>query len=389
MNHPIQKTFRKCLATILFLLIASVSFAAQPKPQPLVLAFYHPWYGTPSGSAKQWYKWDSFRFPGRYNPERIKADGRREIACADYPLIGPYDQGDREVVRWHFRLAKAAGIDGFLCSWWKFKEGGSAWDRWQSDLFENILLPVAQEEGFKVGIIDECAHYVRRTDHLLWRITNNLPRLAQHPAYLRIKGQPVWFVYQVWDDWLSASEAEQYVGEAEKIVGQVFWIFDKLKAVGTSDALGAKMLTRPEWLAISKIDCFGTYSYFGHWRDIRPASITALYSGFVQDVHRAGKWAQLPFSPGHDNTAVSSEPCAIPRHEGETLSGFLKAIDVAQPEIAVVCSFNEWLEMTQIEPGANWPDPYLFLTQIARWRGRIWETPPLPPGSSLDLNKPR
>src|SRR5262245_40143815 len=128
--------------------------------KPILLAFYHPWYGTPSGSAKKWYKWDSFRFPGRYDPERIKADGRRDIACGDYPLIGPYDQGDREVVRWHFRLAKASGIDGFLCSWWKFKQGGSEWDKWQADLFEKVLLPIARDEGFKVGVIDECAHYV-------------------------------------------------------------------------------------------------------------------------------------------------------------------------------------------------------------------------------------
>ena len=47
------------------------------------------------------------------------ANGRRDIASGDYSLIGPYDQSDREVVRWHFCLAKAVGIDGFLCSWWE------------------------------------------------------------------------------------------------------------------------------------------------------------------------------------------------------------------------------------------------------------------------------
>ena len=46
--------------------------------------------------------------------------GEHEIASGDYPLIGPYDTGDpRKLSRWHFRLAKAAGLDGFICSWWR------------------------------------------------------------------------------------------------------------------------------------------------------------------------------------------------------------------------------------------------------------------------------
>jgi hypothetical protein len=357
---------------------AQLRATAAETNKPLLFAFYHPWYGTPGGSAKQWYKWDSFRFPDRYKPERVLANGRREIASMDYPLIGPYDQGDREVVRWHFRLAKAAGIDGFLCSWWKFHPSRSPWDQWQTELFEKVLLPVAQEENFKVAVIDECAHYVRSYDQLLWRITNCLPPLSKHSAYLKIKTQPAWFIYQVWDDWLTPTQAQRYVTEAEAAVGDVFWIFDKLKAVGTSSDVGAKMFIQPEWLRIGRIDCFGTYSYFGHWRDVRKENIAALYSGFVQNVRDAGKQVALPVSPGHDNTPVSAEPCAIPRNAGATMKKFLRAVDSAKPEIVVVCSWNEWLETTQVEPSATWDDPYLYLKILAEWRGKNWKQPPLP-----------
>lgn len=356
----------------------SPALAAQTN-QPLVLAFYHPWYGTPNGSATNWYKWDSFRFPERYKPERILSNGRHEIASMDYPLIGPYDQGDREVVRWHFRLAKAAGIDGFLCSWWVFRgERSKHWDQWQSGLFEKVLLPVAQEENFKIAVIDECAHYVRNYDQLLWRITNCLPPLARHPAYLKINHQPAWFIYQVWDDWLTPTQAQRYVTEAEAAVGNVFWMFDKLKAVGTASDVGAKMFVQPDWLKIPEIDCFGTYSYFGHWRDVRPKSIKTLYTGFARNVHEAGRSVALPVNPGHDNTPVSDEPCAIPRANGKTLKGFLRAVDAAKPEIVMVCSWNEWLETTQIEPSATWDDPYLYLKILADWRGLKWKQPPLP-----------
>jgi len=353
------------------------AFAVQTN-RPLVLAFYHPWYGTPAGSAKQWYKWDSFRFPDRYKPERILPNGRRDIASADYPLIGPYDQGDREVVRWHFRLAKAAGIDGFLCSWWKFHPSRSHWDEWQTDLFEKVLLPVAREEDFKIAVADECAHYVRSYDQLLWRVTNNLPRLARHPAYLKINNQSAWFIYQVWDDWLTAGQAGSYVAEAEKVTGDVFWIFDKLKAIRTATDARAKMLVQPDWLQLPRIDCFGTYSYFGHWRDVREKTITTLYSDFVRDVRQAGKLAALPVSPGHDNTPVNAEPCIIPRENGATLKSFLRAVHAAKPEIVLVCSWNEWLETTQIEPSATWHDPYLYLKTLASWRGKEWRQPPMP-----------
>jgi hypothetical protein len=77
---------------------------------------------------------------------------------------------------------------------------------------------------------------------------------------------------------------------------------------------------------------------------------------------------------------VNGAPLVLPRRDGELLKAFLHAIDAAQPEVAVVCSFNEWFEMTEVEPSATWPDPYLYLKLIAQWRGRVWETPPLPQG---------
>jgi hypothetical protein len=363
---------------IMFGVGCAFSSVAEGTNKPIVLAFYHPWYGTPDGSAKQWYKWDSFRFPDRYNPERVLTNGHREIASMDYPLIGPYDQGDREVVRWHFRLAKAAGIDGFLCSWWKFHPSRSHWDQWQTELFEKVLLSVAREEDFKVGIIDECAHYVRSYDPLLWRITNCLPALARHPAYLKIQNQPVWFIYQVWDDWLTPTQAQRYVSQAEAAVGDVFWMFDKLKTVGTADGAGAKMFVQPEWVKIPQIDCFGTYSYFGHWRDVRADNIVTLYSGFANNLRTAEKQIALPVSPGHDNTPVSTEPCTIPRNNGDTLKSFLRAVNAAKPGIVLVCSWNEWLETTQVEPSMTWSDPYIYLKIIADWRGKEFQQPPLP-----------
>lgn len=351
--------------------------------KPLLLAFYHPWYAAEHGPSKQWRKWDSWKFPQRYNPEQIEEGWRRKIASGDYPLIGPYDASDPEVVRWHFRLAKAAGIDGFICSWWKLPKPDRFWD-WQYELFAKVLLPVASQEDFAIAVLDECAHYVRNYDALLARITGFLPQYARHPGYLKVNGEPVWFVYQVWDDWLRADEAARYVREAEKLVGEVFWIFDKLKATGIAQWPGATLGVREDWLALEDIDCYGTYSFFGHWRETSAPEIEHLYRGFAQRVRARGHAVQLPIMPGHDNTAVEDKPYLAPRDNSALLKRFLAAIDAARPEIAVVCSFNEWFEMTQVEPAINWEDPYLYLRTIAAWRGKVWKTPPLPPPGAVD-----
>lgn len=351
--------------------------------KPLLLAFYHPWYGTPWGPTGKWKQWGSFKFKDRYKPEKVIDGWKHDIASGDYPLIGPYDTSDPEIVRWHFRLAKAAGIDGFLCSWWNVGREDGFWSE-QYKLFETVWLPVAEQENFKIAVIDECAHYIRNSDKLLWRITNCLPGYAKSPAYLKINGQPAWFVYQVWDDWIDSQIAQKYVTDAEKGVGDVYWMFGKMKATATSKSPGAVLTIYPDWLAIKEIDCFGTYSLFGNWRETREKELVQLYQGFAKNVRGAGKEVQLPILPGHDNTAVEEKPYVAEREKGRLLKSFCKAVDESKPEVAVVCSFNEWFEMTQIEPSANWKEPYLYLKVLAEWRGKKWQTPPLPPESSVD-----
>jgi hypothetical protein len=77
-------------------------------------------------------------------------DGTAEPRSKAQPLVGYYDSDNAEVVRWHIRLAKAAGIDAFLVSWWG---GANISDR----AFEKVILPVAAEEKFQVALCSELA----------------------------------------------------------------------------------------------------------------------------------------------------------------------------------------------------------------------------------------
>ena len=156
--------------------------------------------------------------------------------------------------------------------------------------------------------------------------TANTPK---SPAYLRVHGQPVWFIYQVWDDWLTPELAEKYVNAAERQVGDVYWIFDKLKATATAEFPGAILSIPPKWLSVKKIDCFGTYSLFGNWRETDPHALAQLYQDFTGAVHRSGHQVELPVLPGHNNTAVNPDPYVVPRQDGKVMEGFFHAVDTA------------------------------------------------------------
>lgn len=83
-------------------------------PKPIVFAHYMPWFaGSPT-----WRHWRGERNPGKFNPEDTDTCGRRKIASRYYPLCGPYDSTNPDVIDRHLRLMKESGIDGIIVDWY-------------------------------------------------------------------------------------------------------------------------------------------------------------------------------------------------------------------------------------------------------------------------------
>lgn len=78
-----------------------------------VYMHYMPWFHSKDISGF----WGSHWQMANKNPDRILGD-KREIAAHYYPLIGPYDSRDPDVVDYHLLLMKYAGIDGVLVDWY-------------------------------------------------------------------------------------------------------------------------------------------------------------------------------------------------------------------------------------------------------------------------------
>src|SRR6187399_140070 len=94
---------------------------AEQTPTPVVKTnsmkiymHYMPWFQSKPVSGY----WGSHWKMTNKNPEIIDANGKRQIASHYYPLIGPYDSKDSDVIEYHLLLMKYAGVDGILIDWY-------------------------------------------------------------------------------------------------------------------------------------------------------------------------------------------------------------------------------------------------------------------------------
>lgn len=85
------------------------------KTNPMkVYMHYMPWFQSKEVSGF----WGSHWRMSNRNPEIIDGTGKRQIASHYYPLIGPYDSKDPDVIEYHLLLMKYAGVDGVLIDWY-------------------------------------------------------------------------------------------------------------------------------------------------------------------------------------------------------------------------------------------------------------------------------
>jgi glycoprotein endo-alpha-1,2-mannosidase len=79
-----------------------------------IFMHYMPWFHSKEVSGY----WGSHWKMNNKNPEVILPNGQREIASHYYPLVGPYDSSDPDLVDYHLLLMKYAGVDAILIDWY-------------------------------------------------------------------------------------------------------------------------------------------------------------------------------------------------------------------------------------------------------------------------------
>jgi len=316
-----------------------------------VFAFYYPWYGNPAGPSKQWSHW-------------VNVTQMSIASATDYPLFGAYDSQDATIVKAQMLLAREAGIDGFISSWWGV---GNFEDR-----SLQVVLSVAQQLNFTVSAYYETARNLTATD-MVNELTYLVTQYGSNPAFLKINGHPVIFVYYVGFDNRGASFWLKVRDGLESKVGEVYLIAD----VGG--------LAQPQWLSyLNVFDGFhsykilnsssmnGTYSYFSTNMNVGlPGGLSwdeALnYISLSTPVSIEQKALFFTVLPGNNRTGavrVGGGPISfVDRLGGETYARSWQFAISSNATDVLITSWNEWHEGTELEPSRQYGFSYLQFTR--------------------------
>jgi Glycosyl hydrolase family 99 len=174
-RHSSGHRLVRAVASTLFLaLLLCVLFAADGAEQapsqpsqpsslgwPVRAAFYYPWFPE----TEQW-------------------------ATRYIPSLGKYDSSDPHVLATHVTHARYAGLNAFISSYWG-KDSPTARRL-------PLLLDTAGRQDFRITAYYELQSLpISSSSSILIQEFDSLYQLSAHPAWLRVAGRPVLFVYNV------------------------------------------------------------------------------------------------------------------------------------------------------------------------------------------------
>jgi hypothetical protein len=338
----------------------SDSISLQGIPSSLdhkVLAFYYPWYGNPAGPSGQWFHW-----------EGVTQDFI--LSATDYPLLGAYDSQDPAVIGSQISLARQAGIDGFISSWWGIGDF--------TDHSFSVLLQVAQRMNFSVTIYYETVRNLTSSE-MVKELSYVVRQYGSNPAFLKANGLPVIFVYAVGAYGRNATYWLDVRKGLESNVGPVYLVGD---------------LTDESFINV--------FDGFHNYIQLNCSQMTENYNFFAQDMstglpdiswNSALNYVEhgtpLPVEkkslfftviPGNDrlgaNRTGGGPVLLVDRQGGKTYAGFWAAAISSNASGVLITSWNEWHEGTEIEPSLQYGFTYINLTRqyAALYTGTIQPT---------------
>jgi len=301
-----------------------------------VLAFYYGWYGNPAVSRK-WVHWKDV----------ISREERIENS-SHYPELGAYDSHDPAIVEKQVSAARAAGVTGFITSWWgpdSFEDRGMP-----------LLLEAAQRHNLTVSAYYEKVGGADSGSRIKAAVADLGYLLAQyghHKAWLRAGGRPVIFIYGRAIGALSPAEWQEVEAQVRRDnPGGVALVADSLD---------------PKFAAV--FDGTSTYNVTGQTQHKSPQQIRdwarIAYPRMV-GAAGAGKISTVTVIPGYDDSKAG-RPAPRPvtqRFGDETYRVLWQEAIAARPDYVLITSWNEWHEGSEIEPSLEYGSLFLNATSV-------------------------
>ena len=311
---------------------AAVSPVVKTNPARLY-AHYMPWFEAEDGD------WGIHWTMATRDPEVVDAGDKRQIAAHYYPLIGPYDSADRDVIEYHLLLMKLSGIDGVLIDWYGAHEvrdyGGNRRNA-------EALIARLDEVGLDFAMVyeDFTAEYAADTALVAAQADLRYARdhYFAHERYVRVGGAPLLLVFgprlfetpAAWGHILSGIEPRPHL----------------LTLWHQSADAGAWAAGEFAWVDRGHIDDLDSY-YAGQ------GAFGAAYPGF-RDYYREGGWGDgLGWTIAHDEDA--------------TLAATLARARRAEVPFVQLVTWNDFGEGTMIEPTREFG--FSLLEQVQAFAG--------------------
>ena len=319
-----------------------------------VLAFYYTWYGTP-GFDHGWAHWGE-----------VDAENHDIAESRHYPAIGAYDSHDPAVIDRHIDQATRAGIDGFIATWWG---RGSYTDQAFAELLDR-----AEPKRFEATVYWETVPGQGREQirHAVGDLVYLLRTYGRHPAFLKVDGAPVIFVYgRVMGQIPQGAWPEIITRTRERVGFDFLLIADGYRADWARMFDGVHTYNTCGWVAHKTID---------EMRD----EARRRFAADVATARGQGAISCLTVIPGYDDTKIRTPGLNADRHDGGTYRALWEEAIAAAPDWVLITSWNEWHEGSEIEPSDEDGARYLRLTAAATRRFR--ESPlraPAGPGSAM------
>ena len=304
-RKPLLRLTRTGGGTLVAVLLAATGALAHPQParaqEPVnpvpVFAYYYIWFN-----------------PTSWNRAKI-----------DYPLLGRYSSDDTEIMRRHIRMAKAAGITGFLVSWKHTPQLDERLDK---------LTAIARTEGFHLGIVYQGLDFDREPlplETVKQDMTLFADKYARDPVY-NVFGKPV----VVWTG--STRFHRDDIDKTVRDVRRQLLVLGDAKTVEDCEALTPVM---------------DGQAYY--WSSVDPTRGTsrAKLLSMSSAVHRGGGLWFAPIAPGFDARLVGGTK-NVPRRSGGTLRSSYDIAAGTNPDAVGVISWNEFSENTYIEPSEKY-----------------------------------